>query len=109
MTIYYRAVHAKSPWRKVSSHKSLDSAIDGKDGAKALLLKKGRIAEKWDTYGRPLCVFVWEGGQSNGHVFRLSPQSEVEVQMRVLPISTIQKHEDQQSCSEVELKGYFAS
>jgi hypothetical protein len=38
MTIKYRAVHARNSWRKVNIHRSLDSAINGNDGAKNLLL-----------------------------------------------------------------------
>ena len=40
MTIKYRAVHAKNTWRKVNSHRSLDSAIRGNDGARNLLLRR---------------------------------------------------------------------
>lgn len=71
MPIRYRAVHARSPWRKVQIHKTLDSAIDGKDGAKALLLRQGRVGEKWEQYGRPLCVFVWDSAKTYGYLLRL--------------------------------------
>lgn len=107
MTINYRAVHTKSPWRKVVIHKTLDSAIDGKDGAKALLLKKGRLAEKWDRYGRPLCVFVWDSAKTNGYLLRLNPSNAGEVQMIELPVNVVSKHDARESCSEVELNGYF--
>lgn len=107
MPIHYRAVHTRSPWRKVGIHKTLDSAIDGKDGAKALLLKKGRVGEKWEQYGRPLCVFVWDGTKSNGYLLRLSPDNPGQVQMVELPLEVILRHEAKESCSEVEVKEYF--
>ena len=107
MPIYYRAVHARSPWRKVQIHKTLENAIDGKDGAKALLLKKGRIGEKWEQYGRPLCVFVWDSAKSGGYLLRLSPDNAAEVQIVDLPIDTILQHEARESCSETEVKEYF--
>ncbi len=107
MSIRYRAVHTKSPWRKVQIHKTLENAIDGKDGAKALLLRKGRVGEKWEQYGRPLCVFVWESSKSSGYLFRLSPDNPAHVQMVELPLDTILQHEAKESCSEVEIKEYF--
>lgn len=107
MSIHYRAIHAKSPWRKIGIHKTLDSAINGKDGAKALLLKKGRIAEKWEQYGRPLGVFVWDGMKPNGYLLRLSPGNLAQVEMIELPLQTILTHDIKESCSEVEINGYF--
>lgn len=107
MPIRYRAVHTRSPWRKVQIHKTLENAIDGKDGAKALLLRKGRVGEKWEQYGRPLCVFVWDSAKSYGHLLRLSPDNPAQVQILELPLDTILRHEEKESCSEVEIKEYF--
>lgn len=107
MAIRYRAVHTSSPWRKVQIHKTLENAIDGKDGAKALLLRKGRVGEKWEQYGRPLCVFVWDSAKSAGYLLRLSPDNSAEIQMVELPIETILWHEARESCSETEVKEYF--
>lgn len=107
MPISYRAVHSRSPWRKVQIHKTLENAIDGKDGAKALLLRKGRVGEKWEQYGRPLCVFVWDSASSEGYLLRLSPDNPAQVEMVELPIETILRHEAQESCSETAIKEYF--
>lgn len=107
MPVRYRAVHTRSPWRKVQIHKTLENAIDGKDGAKALLLRKGRVGEKWEQYGRPLCVFVWDSAKSEGYLLRLSPENPAQVQMVELPIETILRHEAQESCSEKEANEYF--
>ena len=107
MPISYRAVHERSLWRKVQIHKTLDSAIDGKDGAKALLLRKGRVGEKWEQYGRPLCVFVWDSTQPNGYLLRTNPKNPTQVQIIELPLEIISRHEARQSCSEVEIKQYF--
>lgn len=109
MTINYRAVHTKSPWRKVGNHKTIEGAIDGKDGAKALLLKKGRVGEKWEQYGRPLCVFVWDSTKSKGYLLRINPLNVSEVQTVELPLDVILRHESAESCSDVAVEDYFQS
>lgn len=54
--VNYRAVHTKSMWRKVSTHQSLESAINGKDGAAGLFARKARI--NFETHGDPCYVQV---------------------------------------------------
>lgn len=107
MPIKYRAVHARNSWRKVGSHKSLHSAVDGPDGAKALLLKRGRIAEKWSDFGDPSCVFVWEDGQHQGYALRLNPQKPEEVQTATVPIDQLLKHASAGGCGESDIKKYL--
>ena len=109
MSIKYRAVHAKNSWRKVGNHRSLDKAVDGPDGAKALLLRQGRISKKWIEYGAPSCVFVWEEGKQQGQAFRLSPGKVGEVQTVTIPIDQILMHEVNGGCSESDIKHYFES
>lgn len=109
MSIKYRAVHARNSWRKVGNHHSLDKAIDGPDGAKALLLRRGRIGKKWIEHGAPLCIFVWEEGQQQGHALRLSPGKVDEVQTVTIPIDQILRHEVAGGCSESDIKHYFES
>ena len=109
MTINYRAVHTKSPWRKVGNHKTIEGAIDGKDGAKALLLKKGRVGKKWEQYGQPLCVFVWDSLKPKGYVLRINPLNIAEVQTVELHLDVILRHEAAEICSEVALSDYFQS
>ena len=62
--VYYRAVHNISPWRKVNSHKNLQNAIEGKDGAAGLFARPVRI--DYSKHGDPLYVFVWEDGADHG-------------------------------------------
>jgi hypothetical protein len=107
MAIKYRAIHTKAPWRKVGSHQSLFSAMDGKDGAKALLQQRGRIAEKWEKYGAVLGVMVWDEAQPKGYLLRLKPGREKEVEIVELPIDTILRHEARSECSPGEIAEYF--
>jgi hypothetical protein len=107
MSVKYRVVHTRNLWRKVGNHKSVKTAIDGPDGANALLLKRGRLAQKWFEHGDPLCVFVWDDNQENGHVFRLQPGTTDKVQSVVIPIDAILKHEQEKACSESDLSHYF--
>ncbi len=44
MTINYRAIHTRSPWRK-ARHSSVEMAIKGPDGALNLLRRKGRVGK----------------------------------------------------------------
>ena len=107
MTIKYRAVHAKNTWRKVSSHRSIDSAISGNDGARNLLLRKGRVGKKWEDYGAVRCVFVWEDGSASGTVLRLKPGSTTEVQTANVPVHQLEEWEQLGGCGEREIDGCF--
>ena len=107
MTIKYRAVHARNSWRKVGNHRSLHSALEGPDGAKALLLKQGRIAQKWDEYGEPSCVLVWEEGEQHGYVLRLNPRRLDEVQTATVPIDQLLNYEAAGGCGESDIAKYF--
>lgn len=60
MSVNFAAVHDQNPWRKHRMHQSLTAAIDGKDGARNLLLRRGRVAGMWRKYGAVRCVFVWD-------------------------------------------------
>ena len=62
--IFYRAVHLNNAWRKVSSHHSVDAAVNGKDGAIGLFERRARI--DYEKHGEPVAVFVWEEGASEG-------------------------------------------
>lgn len=106
MAVQYRAVHTRSPWRKVSIHKSVKSAVDGKDGAKALLLQKGRLARKWETYGRPVGVFVWEDGDRSGLLLRLNSVG-TQVEQVAIPVAVILRLDALQVCDESEIEAFF--
>jgi len=61
-------VHTKSPWRKVGHHKTLEAAIDGKDGAAGLFAHKARI--DYEEHGDPRYVIVWKQGAQSGFVIK---------------------------------------
>lgn len=103
--INYRAVHTKSLWRKVNTHQSLDSAINGKDGAVGLFAKKVRI--NFETHGAPLYVIVWETGASNGYVIKADAASQSGVRKATVPISSILQFEARSQASPVELERFF--
>ena len=107
MTIKYRAVHAKNTWRKVNSHRSLDSAISGNDGARNLLLRRGRVGKKWEDYGAVRCVFVWEEGSGQGMALRLQPGSTTDVQTATVPVHKLDEWDQKGGCPDREIDGCF--
>ena len=71
--VNYRAVHTKSMWRKVSTHQSLESAINGKDGAAGLFARKARI--NFETHGYPCYVLVREYCAQSGFIIKPDPSA----------------------------------
>ena len=107
MIIKYRAVHAKDTWRKVNSHRSLDSAINGNDGARNLLFRRGRVGKKWEDYGAVRCVFVWEEGSGRGTALRLQPGSTTDVQTATVPVHKLEEWDQKGGCPDREIDGCF--
>lgn len=107
MSVNFAAIHTDKPWRKHSVHKTLYAAIDGKDGAKNLLLRKGRVAGMWDKHGDVKGVFVWEDGASSGKAFRLDPNRSSSVQEREIEISTILSFQKNKGCTDRQLADCF--
>lgn len=107
MTIKYRAVHTHNTWRKVNNHRSLDSAISGNDGAKNLLLQKGRVGKKWIDYGPVQCVFVWEDGSAKGTAMRLKPGSMTEIETAAVPVQQLEEWEQKGGCVDKDIDGCF--
>lgn len=107
MTIKYRAVHAQKTWRKVNSHRSLDSAVSGNDGARNLLLRKGRVGRKWDDYGAVSCVFAWEEGRDQGTALRLRPGSTTEIQAATVPVHKLEEWDGKGGCSDLDIDACF--
>lgn len=66
--IRYRAVHDRSQWRKVNTHRSIEAALNGRDGARGLFAGKVRIS--YETHGTPRYVVVWQEGEARGFVAR---------------------------------------
>ena len=108
MGIRYRACHTNAPWRKVNHHKAFESAVDGKDGAVALLNKKGRIADRWQQYGDVLGVAVWDTEQVEGVVLRLNPVSG-EVERRVLSVLKFEAFDDTGGITPSQMESIFSA
>ncbi len=87
--INYRAIHTKSRWRKVKTHKSLESALDGPNGASSLFTGKVRI--DYRRHGQPLYVFVWEDGAMEGWALR---GKDGNLEKQRVPIHLIHELED---------------
>ncbi|MBK6280838.1 MAG: hypothetical protein IPF57_23245 [Gammaproteobacteria bacterium] len=104
-SINYRAVHTKSTWRKVVTHKSLESAIYGKDGAVGLFARKVRI--NYATHGDPKYVVVWEQGASSGTIVRPDPTQAGGIRVAIAPIAEIHAFERRDGASPQELDRYF--
>jgi len=104
-SINYRAVHAKTLWRKVNSHQSIDAAINGKDGAAGLFGKKARI--NYETHGDPMYVVVWENGASLGYVVKADPNAIGGIRTATISVSRILDFEHDEQASPAELKRLF--
>ncbi|MCB1194488.1 MAG: HNH endonuclease [Leptospiraceae bacterium] len=109
MKINYRAVHSnlKYKWRKVGSHKSIKNAIEGKNGAKALLSKKNRFKKIWDICGEPSYVFVWEENSLSGYLLRRNPEKKDNIQMVKSSKYEILNFEKNGGCEIFDLDSYF--
>lgn len=107
MVINFAAVHDRNLWRKHSIHHSLDAAVNGKDGAKNLLLKLGRVRDMWRKHGDVSCVFVWEDGAVAGQAFRLDPERGGVVQSREIPIDKILSFQANRGCNPSDIAGCF--
>ncbi|MFK4136555.1 HNH endonuclease [Pseudomonas luteola] len=107
MSINFAAAHTRNPWRHHKRHETLSAAIDGKDGARKLLLRIGRIKDMWDKYGTVRAVFVWKDGSPTGFVLRLSPGKDSCVEMAEVTTDRILRIHRQQSCSNADIQGIF--
>lgn len=105
--IHYRAVHSKTKWRKVNSHLSLESAINGVNGAAGLFTKKVRI--DYDKHGEPLFVLVWESEASSGFALRKDPSQTGGVRKISVAIEKLLGFERRGAASESELTELFGS
>jgi len=103
--IFYRAVHAKTAWRKVNSHQNLSSALTGRRGARALLAGKGAI--DYDVHGEPLYVLVWKEGSQEGQAVRRHPTQAGEYQTATVSVATLERFEGAGLASHAELASLF--
>jgi hypothetical protein len=109
MPVNFAAVHDRKLWRKHSIHQTLHAAIDGKDGAKNLLLRIGRVADMWVKHGNVHCVFVWEDGSEHGNVFRLDPERSGVVQSATVSVDRVLFFHKNRGCSPSEIAECFGS
>jgi hypothetical protein len=93
--IYYRAVHTKTLWRKVNTHRSLEAAVSGKDGAAALFAGKVRI--NYEKHGAPLYVAVWQEGAQYGVLVAPGPGGGV--RKVTVPVNVLTEFERQGQAS----------
>lgn len=102
--IRYRAVHDLSLWRKVNSHKSIEAALYGRDGARGLFAGKVRIS--YETHGTPRYVVVWQEGATAGTVARPGKNAG-EIETASIPTADIERFESAGQASQSALAGYF--
>lgn len=103
--INYRAIHTKNLWRKVGTHKSLEAAVNGRDGAAGLFARKVRI--DYQKHGDPLYVLVWEDGASSGYVVKPAPGTESGIRIASVPVADLRRFEDSEGASQRDLEVYF--
>jgi len=100
--VHYRAIHAKTKWRAVNNHQSLEAAIRGPNGAKALF--QGKVRINYQTHGDPLYVLVWQDGASTGLLLGRPVQASGPMRMAEVPVARLQAFERQSMASEAELE-----
>ena len=89
--ILYRAIHTKNPWRKVSHHTSLEKALRGNDGARALFEGTARI--DYEKNGVPIGVIAWEMGATVATAVRANPDGGG-LQFTEIPLEVALEAED---------------
>ena len=108
MSVNFAAVHDRNPWRKHQIHQSLTAAIDGKDGVRSLLLRRGRVADMWRKYGALRCVFAWDDQADFAEAFRLDPGSGNDVQSVQVAVDRVLQFDEHKYCTSQEISECFA-
>jgi 5-methylcytosine-specific restriction protein A len=101
--INYRAMHTKTKWSKVRNHKSLETALDGKDGAAGLFARTVRI--DYAKHGDPQYAFIWEDGATRGWVVKPSSNG---ISKKQVPLHIIMDLENSYGGSQAALNRIFA-
>lgn len=106
ITIFYRAVHTKTRWRKARGHTSLNNALYGRnDGAPGLFAHRARI--NYTKHGEPLYAVIWEDGATVGFVVKPDTStSEGTAYVRV-PVDVLLAYEARKCASPTELEAHF--
>jgi hypothetical protein len=103
--VRYRAIHTRTLWRKVHSHKSLDAAINGKDGAAGLFARKVRI--DYGRHGDPLFVLVWQAGAKDGYAIRQDRTAPQGIEVVTVPVATLERFDGDGQASQREIGAFF--
>lgn len=106
--VNYRAVHAKTLWRKAKGHKSMESALLGpKNGAPGLFAGKARI--DYVQHGAPLYVVIWKDGAELGYVMKKDVTVPSGISMRSVPVEHVLRFEERGRADIAELEAYFVA
>lgn len=73
----------------VTQHKTLESALSGRDGAENLLRNIGRVAEMNQRYGLASTVLVWKEMETYAVAMRLRPGCAHELDRVQIPITVL--------------------
>ena len=105
--IHYRAVHARTLWRKSRGHRSLAAAIRGKDGAAGLFARTVRV--DYQRHGDPLFVIVWETGATAATLIAPDPAAGNGVREMAIPVDHAWAYERAGAAPVAELARWMAS
>lgn len=100
--ILYRAVHTRTTWRKARNHQSMERAIRGKDGAKALFA--GTVRIDYQKHGEPVLVLVWDESASDAYVVSADPSAADGIRVQSIPAERAWTFEQQGGITESELR-----
>lgn len=103
--VLYRAIHAKTKWRKAGNHSNLESAIRGPNGASALF--RGKVRIDYTTHGEPLFALVWQEGAQTGSIIRAEAGQPDGIRIVTVPVGKLQAFDALGGVSERELATYF--
>ncbi len=103
--VFYRAIHTRTPWRKVHNHTSLDKAIYGVDGAAGLFSRSVRI--EYEKHGEPRYVLAWLDGATAGYAIKPDSSAENGIRVVSVPTSDLLAYERNGQASDAELERHF--
>ncbi|THJ30897.1 hypothetical protein E8K88_16630 [Lampropedia aestuarii] len=105
--VTYRAVHQKSPWRKVRGHTSLKNALYGQnDGAPGLFAYRVRI--DYEVHGEPLYAVIWEDHATFGFVVKKDSSSPDGISRVQVPIEVLLEYDARRGAATSELEAHFS-
>lgn len=106
ISIFFRAVHTKTRWRK-ARHVTLDSArLSGKRSARALFRRENDAID-YEKHGEALFVVVWVDGATKGEVLRPDTIAYGGVRSEEVMLDDILRWEGAGMAPIEELESYF--